>query len=146
MDSRLIEARLNRMNDAFNKCVNGTREASIVAFGVDSFLDLIGKKFFFLIEDFYILNDKSDIDPNEALLGQVTGVKFKFLADGLDLPEGMDWKQYVSEAKTITELKGQTCFPFIQTTLGELTPPWDGGEWHLDPEDENGWDGSVVFL
>ncbi|MHA1661063.1 MAG: hypothetical protein ACTSUT_18275 [Promethearchaeota archaeon] len=148
MNAKQKGARIDRMNDAFDKCVDGTKESSIAVFGVDSFPALIGKKFYFLVEDFYLLNDRSDVDPNEAFLGQVTGINFRFLVDGLEIPDGKDWKEYLAESVAIVELAGQTCFPFLQTTVGELCPPWGGYQpWTLDPPDgKAGWEGSVIFL
>jgi hypothetical protein len=148
MNQNQKEARINRMNDAFNKCVGGTRESSIAVFGVNSFPELIGKKFYFLVHDHLLLQDGSKFDPQEAFLGQVTGVLFSFLVDGLETPAGKDWKQYCHEAETICDLNGHTCFPYIQTTVGLLSPPWQDDEvWFLDPNNNSyECEGTVIFL
>ena len=125
MDAKQKKARLKRINDVFNTCIDGTEGLSTIFFGADSFQALIGKKFYFFSNEGYMLKNEIDDFPVEALLGQVIGVKFRFCDDLVeypkDLPEECDSKEYLAERETVCELSDQSCLPFIQTTIGELT-------------------------
>ena len=143
MDGDQKMKRIARINEVFDKCVRGNSTASMAAFGVNNFPDLIGRKFYFFTNEYHILNNQQkDTGPEEAFLGQVAGVKFRFLTDLLSL----DDKENLSKLPSICDLKVQTCFPFIQTTLGELSPPWGDGDWILTPRGEISWGGDVVFV
>ena len=153
MNEKEKEARISRLNNVFNTCIDGKKESSIAIFGVDSFPALIGKKFYFLIDDFHLLsywfNPNSKGDPPEAFLGQVTGVDFRFVADNIEVPDGKSWEQCLHEAETICDLSGYTCYPFIQTTIGtlRLIPPGvPNNTWYLKLNNGPTFEGKVIFL
>jgi len=146
--------RIERANRAFNQCVDGaTQESGKLTFGVNSPDDLIGKKFFFLRESRDILNwipggfKNGDTKKTEALLGRVEWIKFIFDASGIELPEGQTMSQYVSKVESITDIKGETCFLSIHTSIGALFPPeGEDNPWILEHQRREFWQGDVEFI
>ena len=145
--------KLLRISEVFDTYIDGTREGSIKTFGVSSFEELIGKKFYFFRTDRQILfklKEDGAPCPVETLLGQVTGVEFRFTGDAIELPEGKEWNDHVSEAKSISDLKGPTCMAYIITTLGVLHNYGCSREepWVLDRIKNTvyGYEGTVNFI
>lgn len=146
------EKRIKRGNGAFNQCVDGTKEGSTLAFGVNSPEDLIGKKFHFFIESDEIMDwiprgfRSGSVQKTEAFIGKVESVEFIFYASEIDREKDKTIEECISSAKDITEIKGRTCAIEINTNIGILTPPErEGDPWILEC-DKQSWEGDVKFL
>ncbi|MFC1613343.1 hypothetical protein ACFL23_03355 [Patescibacteria group bacterium] len=147
------QQRLARMNEAFEKCLGCSKEATIKFFGVNSFADLIGKKFNFFVDDDIIFNTIGFLNKDgmkEALSGQVTNVIFCFIPPKIELPIGESPTETIKKASTICEFKGLTCRLYMETTLGDLVPSYGDIGWQLDTfnlkEDVVVFRGDVLFI
>jgi len=140
--------RLERINDAFDICVNGIKSASMAVFGISSWQELIGKKFYFFVNNDKILEDIQDINeifPDEAFLGQVTGINFRFAKHEIIFPDKYNIG-YIEKALSIFDFQGNTCRPIIQTTIGILESPWGENSWAIYQNGETSLEGDVLFI
>ncbi len=147
MDAQRRNEQLEIIKDAFGTCLNGISGASVDFFGVDSFTMLVGKKFYFFCDKHYMLKNDSKAILVEAFVGQVTGVKIRLFSDLMEFSgEKSDWKKYLADREAVRKLKGQSCLPLIQTTIGELVC-FTKNYCFLDVSPERGRvEGSVSFV
>ncbi len=145
MNQSELNKRLARTHEAFKLCLGENGMTSFEEFGVTHFHKLIDKTFYFFIKDSTVLRDKSVRDPCEAMIGKVTGIKFRFIAHHIEEVKEIGFENYLSVIESLSDVKGDTCFPFIQTTVGELSPPWDLNYWKIKLPDEPICEGFVLF-
>ncbi len=84
-----LEKRQKRINAAF-KSFSETYDLK----NIDSFQDLIGRKFCFITNDSMLMKNirpEAGRDMAESLFGEITGVELSFIQDDLFTPEGGDY-------------------------------------------------------